>query len=130
MTKTTDWFLPEDQRTALASYLAEFKDVVPVHLFTKSGRNEAYADFARKLMRDIVRLTDKITLTEHRDDDAASTAFAVEHFPTLLVDPEKHSIRFTGAPAGEEGQAFLHALMMVSTANSHLSPAPGRSWPN
>ncbi len=121
-TKTTDWFLPEDQRTALASYLAEFKDVVPVHLFTKSGRNEAYAEFARNLMRDIVRLTDKITLTEHRDDDAASATFAVEHFPTLLVDPEKHSIRFTGAPAGEEGQAFLHALMMVSTANSHLSP--------
>ena len=122
MTTTREWFLPEDQRTALSSYLAEFREVAPVHLFLKSGHNEAYAEFARKLMGDLVRLTDKITLTEYLDDDAACAAFKVEHFPTLLIHPEAYAIRFTGAPAGEEGQAFLHALLMVSTRSSHLSP--------
>jgi thioredoxin reductase (NADPH) len=116
-----EWFLPEDQREALGEYLKDFKEVVPVHLFVKAGQNDAYADFARNLMTDLARLTDKITLTLHSDDDKASESFAVTRFPTLLIAPEKYSIRFTGAPAGEEGQAFLHALMMVSTGNSFLS---------
>jgi thioredoxin reductase (NADPH) len=119
--KNTEWFLPEDQRKALATYLKDFKEVVPVHLFVKAGQNDAYADFAHNLMKDLVRLTDKVTLSLHSDDAKASDSFAVTRFPTLLIAPEKYSIRFTGAPAGEEGQAFLHALMMVSTGNSFLS---------
>ncbi|MBE1425735.1 thioredoxin reductase (NADPH) [Desulfomicrobium macestii] len=119
--KKDEWFLPEDQRKALASYLKDFKEVVPVHLFVKSGQNDAYADFAQNLMKDLVRLTDKVTLSVHSEDDAANSKYAVERFPTLLIAPEKYSIRFTGAPAGEEGQAFLHALMMVSTGKSFLS---------
>jgi thioredoxin reductase (NADPH) len=119
--KNTEWFLPEDQRKALATYLKDFKEVVPVHLFVKAGQNDAYADFAHNLMKDLVRLTDKVTLSLHLDDAKASASFAVTRFPTLLIAPEKYSIRFTGAPAGEEGQAFLHALMMVSTGNSFLS---------
>lgn len=118
---TTEWFLPEDQRKALAGYLKDFKDTVPVHLFVRPGHNDAYADFAHNLMKDLVRLSDKITLSLHSNDDKANTSFAVTRFPTLLVAPEKYSIRFTGAPAGEEGQAFLHALMMVSTGRSFLS---------
>lgn len=117
----TEWFLPEDQRKALGEYLREFKETVPVHLFVKPGRNDAYADFARKLMQDMVRLTDKVTLHLHEDEAAANEKHGVTRFPTLLIDPERYSIRFTGAPAGEEGQAFLHALMMVSTRRSFLS---------
>ncbi|PKN43474.1 MAG: thioredoxin reductase [Deltaproteobacteria bacterium HGW-Deltaproteobacteria-18] len=119
--KNNDWFLPEDQRKALSSYLKDFKEVVPVHLFVKPGQNDAYADFAQNLMKDLVRLTDKVTLSVHSQDEAANSKYAVERFPTLLIAPEKYSIRFTGAPAGEEGQAFLHALMMVSTGKSFLS---------
>lgn len=117
----TEWFLPEDQRKALGEYLREFKETVPVHLFVKPGRNDAYADFARKLMQDMVRLTDKVTLHLHEDEAAANEKHGVTRFPTLLIDPDRYSIRFTGAPAGEEGQAFLHGLMMVSTRRSFLS---------
>ncbi len=117
----TEWFLPEDQRKALGEYLREFKETVPVHLFVKPGQNDAYADFARKLLQDMVRLTDKLTLQLHEDEAAANEKYGVTRFPTLLIDPDRYSIRFTGAPAGEEGQAFLHALMMVSTRRSFLS---------
>lgn len=39
MTKSTntEWFLPEDQRKALSVGLKDFKEVVPVHLFVKTG---------------------------------------------------------------------------------------------
>jgi thioredoxin reductase (NADPH) len=117
----TEWFLPEDQRKALAQYLGEFQETVPVHLFVSAGKNDAYADFARKLLQDIARLTGKVVLHLHENDEAASTKYGVTRFPTLLIAPEKYSIRFTGAPAGEEGQAFLHALMMVSTGRSFLT---------
>jgi thioredoxin reductase (NADPH) len=116
-----DWFLPEDQRQALVAYLKDFKDVVPVHLFIKPGRNDAYAEFALKLTQDLARLSEKITLAVHQDDAEANARYKVERFPTLLIDPERYAIRFTGAPAGEEGQAFLHALMMVSVGKSFLS---------
>ncbi len=119
--KNDEWFLPEDQRKALASYLKDFKEVVPVHLFMRPGQNDAYAEFAHNLMKDLVRLSDKITLNLHSEDKKANAKFGVERFPTLLIAPEKYSIRFTGAPAGEEGQAFLHALMMVSTGQSFLT---------
>jgi thioredoxin reductase (NADPH) len=119
--KDTEWFLPEDQRTALSEYLKSFKEAVPVHLFVKAGQNDAYAEFALKLMKDLSRLTDMVTLELHEDDADANTKYAVSRFPTLLIDPDRYSIRFTGAPAGEEGQAFLHALMMVSTRQSFLS---------
>ena len=119
--KKTEWFLPEDQRQALAAYLKDFRDTVPVHLFVKPGHNDAYADFAHSLMKDLARLTDKITLSLHAEDEAANAKYAVTRFPTLLIAPDKYAIRFTGAPAGEEGQAFLHALMMVSTGKSFLS---------
>ena len=123
MTKSTntEWFLPEDQRKALAGFLKDFTEAVPVHLFVKPGENDAYADFAHSLMKDLVRLSDKISLNLHSEDEKANKAFGVTRFPTLLIAPEKYSIRFTGAPAGEEGQAFLHALMMVSTGKSFLS---------
>jgi len=124
MTKSTqnsDWFLPEDQRKALAGYLKEFKETVPVHLFIKSGQNDPYADFSRKLLQDMARLTDKVTLVLHENDAEADKKFGVERYPTLLIAPEQYSIRFSGAPAGEEGQAFLHALMMVSVKNSFLA---------
>ena len=116
-----EWFLPEDQRTALATYLKDFKEVVPVHLFLKPGKNDAYADFTLSLMKDLVRLTDKVTLSLHQDDSKANATYRVERFPTLLIAPDLYAIRFTGAPAGEEGQAFLHALMMVSLKKSFLS---------
>mgnify|MGYP001222888675 CR=1 FL=1 len=121
MTKETEWFLPEDQRKALSQYLGEFREQVPVHLFTKPGENDAYADFCRKLLQDLVRLTDKVTLELHEDDADANAKYGVERFPTLLIHPGRYAIRFTGAPAGEEGQAFLHALMMVSNEKSFLS---------
>ena len=123
MTKAAnaEWFLPEDQRKTLSAYLKDFKEVVPVHLFVKSGENDAYADFAHNLLKDLARLTDRITLELHSDDELSNEKFGVTRFPTLLVAPEKYAIRFTGAPAGEEGQAFLHALMMVSTGRSFLS---------
>jgi len=117
----TEWFLPEDQRKALGEYLREFRETVPVHLFVKPGRNDAYAEFARKLMQDLARMTDKVVLFLHEDDVDANGKHRVTRFPTLLIDPDRYSIRFTGAPAGEEGQAFLHALMMVSTRRSFLS---------
>ncbi len=120
-TPNNEWFLPEDQRKAVAAYFKDFQQVVPVHLFVKPGQNDAYADFSRQLLRDLTRLTSKVELVLHEDDAAANEKYQVTRFPTLLIAPDRYAIRFTGAPAGEEGQAFLFALMMVSTGKSFLS---------
>ncbi len=118
---SNDWLLSEDQQKALLEFLEDFKNTVSVHLFVKTGENDAYADFSRKLVKDLARLNDKIIVEEHTDDVQAQEKYQVERFPTLLIAPDMYSIRFTGAPAGEEGQAFLFGLLMASTGNSHLT---------
>jgi thioredoxin reductase (NADPH) len=41
--------------------------------------------------------------------------------PTLLIAPEKYSIRWLGAPMGEEARSFLETLILVGLDKSHLS---------
>ncbi|GAB1410087.1 FAD-dependent oxidoreductase [Desulfovibrionales bacterium] len=118
-----EWFLPQDQRDALRDFFKDFAQTVSVHVFARSGHNDAYADFALKLLGDMAQLSPKIQVFIHANDDVANTTYQVTRFPTLLLDPDRVQIRFTGAPAGEEGQVLLHALAMLSTRTSHLTQA-------
>lgn len=116
-----EWFLPQDQRDALAEFFKGFAQTVPVHVFTMSGHNDAYADFAVQLVQDMAQLSSKIEVFIHSNDEVANARYQVTRFPTLLLDPDAFQIRFTGAPAGEEGQVLLHALAMLSARASGLT---------
>ncbi|NLY42290.1 MAG: thioredoxin reductase, partial [Desulfovibrionales bacterium] len=116
-----EWFLPQDQRDALAEFFKGFAQTVPVHVFTMSGHNDAYADFAVQLVQDMAQLSSKIEVFIHSNDEVANARYQVTRFPTLLLDPDVFQIRFTGAPAGEEGQVLLHALAMLSARASGLT---------
>ena len=45
----------------------------------------------------------------------------VANSPTLLIAPEKYSIRWLGAPMGEEARTFLELLILVGLGQSQLS---------
>ena len=41
--------------------------------------------------------------------------------PTLLLDPEHYSIRYLGAPVGEEARTLLQAFILIGLQKSNLS---------
>lgn len=115
------WFLPEDTRTALTDLFAKFQAPVDLEVFTASGVNDSYNDFARKFITDLTRLSPKVRAAFHNLDSVEARKRGVDRSPTILLAPDRLSVRFTGAPAGEEGRTFMTALILASTGKSGLS---------
>jgi thioredoxin reductase (NADPH) len=73
------------------------------------------------LIKEIAEVDKRIKPEFHKVGDAASKKYGVTRSPTLLVTPDKYSIRFTGAPLGEEGQSLIMSIMMASIGQSVVS---------
>lgn len=67
-----------------------------------------------QLMNELVSISNgKIEYMTNKLQDMHKELLGVERGPILLIG-EKAEIRYTGAPIGEEGWAFLEALLLVS----------------
>ena len=120
--KKDEWLLDEESRKHLGEVFKEHLDAeVRVLLFTAKGENEPYAEYARKLLRDVHRIDSRIGFEELGLDSEPAQKYGVDRSPTLLIQPETYAIRFTGAPAGEEAQSFIQTLVLVSAGDSGLS---------
>jgi thioredoxin reductase (NADPH) len=117
----SDWFLPEDARKSLTEIFAKFQRPVTVEVFLQAGVNEAYNEFVDKFVRDLARLSPKIEASFHTLDEPKAKERGVDRSPTLLVAPDRYAIRFSGAPAGEEGRTFMTALVLAAAGVSGLS---------
>ncbi len=115
------WFIPKDSRGHLKEQFKALKEKVIIEIFTKTGENEPYNELAIKFATELSRLTDKIEVRLNKIGDAKAKKYDVTRSPTVLINPEQYHIRYTGAPAGEEGVSFLQAIMMVSLRESGLS---------
>ncbi|AGW12853.1 FAD-dependent oxidoreductase [Megalodesulfovibrio gigas] len=115
------WFLPEDARKALLETFKALRDDVPLEVFTREGENDPYNDFLRKFVRDLGRLDAKIKPVYHTLDSDRARELQVTFSPTLCVVPGKYSLRYLGAPLGEEGRSFIQAILLASSGESHLS---------
>ena len=118
-----DWFIPEESRTYLAKLFTGLVSPVELRLFTHQGEHEEYADFTRRFCTDLTRLSDKITLAEVEIDAPEAATRGVAVSPTVLIAPDRYDIRFSGAPAGEEGRSFIEAIALCSLGKSGLRQA-------
>ncbi|GAB6035675.1 FAD-dependent oxidoreductase [Fundidesulfovibrio butyratiphilus] len=118
-----EWFLPEKNRQQLTELFAELVHPVNIHIFTLPGAGDVFNDFLIHFARDLARVSDKILPHYHTIGDEMSQSKGVSHSPTLLIEPERYSIGFLGAPLGEEGRSFVEAVLMASKRDSGLSPA-------
>lgn len=120
-TEKTDWFLPKDIQKQLAETFKSLKNPVSLELFTQQDVNEEFSDYTIKFCADLARISDKITVTQHKIPSPRADELGVSASPTLCVAPDDYHIRFLGAPLGEEGKAFITAIMLVSLGMSGLS---------
>jgi thioredoxin reductase (NADPH) len=107
--------LTADMRSTLKENFKLLRDPVTLLLFTKEGVNDQYNGIARELITEIAGLEQKLRAEFHTVGDEASKQYGVHRSPTLLIEPEKYRIRFTGAPLGEEGRTLVLAIIMAST---------------
>jgi len=114
-------FLPRDTRDYLSEQFRLLKEKVILEVFTKKGQNDPYNEFTVKFATDLGKLSDKIEVRFNKVGDARAKKYKVSRSPTLLINPEQYQIRFTGAPAGEEGRSFIAAILKVSLRESGLS---------
>jgi thioredoxin reductase (NADPH) len=94
---------------------------VPLYLFTQEGHNDVYNHAAKEVVRSFAELGSKIELHELSLDHELARQYQIDTSPTVLFDPEHYSIRFLGAPMGEEGRTLLEAVVLTGLRKSNLS---------
>ena len=109
----------------LAAKIAALLDGLPysvtIHLFTKKGRNDAFNDAARDVISVFSQLSNKVKFEEHGLDQELARKWNIQQSPTILLEPEHYRIRWLGAPAGQEAQAFLQAILLIGNRQGALS---------
>jgi thioredoxin reductase (NADPH) len=111
----------EQAQAQLIEVFRKMPHEVPLILFTRRAKNDAFSDAARQLIRSVREITPKVSLLEFDLDHETARKFNVTHAPTLLFDPERYHVRWMGAPVGEEGKTFVEALIMMGYRNTNLT---------
>jgi len=127
MQDTVDTEAPQSDMASQA-YLNQLKQTfeqlpndIPLLLFTAEGQEDAFTQANRQVIRAFRELSDKITIREHHLDHELAQKYNITSSPTLLIAPERYSIRWLGAPMGEEARTLLETLILVGVGQSHLS---------
>jgi thioredoxin reductase (NADPH) len=107
----------------LSRILSGLKQEIPIFLFTQGGKNDVFNDAARQALRFFRQMTDKIVLREFDLNHEMAQQMGIDRSPTLVFDPDKHNVRWLGAPLGEEGRIFLEVLLRIGTGKSDLNDA-------
>ena len=115
--------ITDDVKAQLRETFKDLKDDVYIEVFTKKGLNDPFNEAVIKLIKAIAEITPKIRPMFYKIGDGVSKKRGVERSPTLLINPDRYSIRFTGAPLGEEGRSLIISILMASTGKVLLSEA-------
>ena len=94
---------------------------IPLLLFADRGADNVFAQAARQVIRAFRELSPRITLKEYDLTHELARKHQVTSSPTLIIAPDRYSIRWLGAPMGEEARTFLELLLLVGTGKSSLS---------
>jgi thioredoxin reductase (NADPH) len=111
----------EQAQARMSALFAEMPQAVPLVLFSHPGSEDVFSRAVKEIIQVIQRFTPKVTLEEYDLNHKLARKWGVDHVPTLLFDPEHLRIRWQGAPLGEEGRAFVEALVMIGYRKSNAS---------
>lgn len=113
--------IPLDIKEKLREEFKILKRRIAIYVFTREGENEQFNLFSIKLVQELSQLSDKIEVKFYKISEPESEKYNIKRSPTILIDPENFNIRYTGAPAGEEGRSFIESILMASLGFSVLA---------
>ena len=105
----------------LKSTFEQMPNDMPLYLFVAKGQEDVFAQANRQIIRAFRELSSKITMREYDLSHELAQKWNVTSSPTLIIAPDKYSIRWLGAPMGEEARTFLEILILVGLGQSNLS---------
>jgi len=111
----------EEFTNQLGSIFAKLPEKIDIFLFTQKGEESVFSQTARHVIQAFEGLSSKIHFEEFDLDHEMATKWNVTTSPTILFNPGQYSIRWLGAPMGEEGRTFLEILMLIGLGSSKLT---------
>jgi thioredoxin reductase (NADPH) len=121
MKQKKNLLIPEESRVILRKEFSQLNEAVKIMIFTADKENRPFNEYSVNLLRELAETSAKIKPVFEEIAGDSAQKYGVTKAPTLLVQPDKYNIRFTGAPAGEETRTLLLAIMMASTGSTILS---------
>jgi thioredoxin reductase (NADPH) len=120
-----DVLLPPEARKVLSEDFTQLEHPVSVYIFTdeENRENRPFNEFAVKFLGELSEISDRIRPVFEKTSGDIAKKYGVSRSPVILIEPEKYDIRLIGAPAGEEAQTLMIALLMASTGRTILSDA-------
>jgi thioredoxin reductase (NADPH) len=117
------WSLPEDAKQVLLERFQVLKEKVVLEVFTAKKQENPFDGLTVTFAQALGALTDKIEVHLNTIGDKKSKDYQVTRSPTVLLQPQRYKLRYTGAPFGEEGRSFIEAIILISRNESNLSAA-------
>jgi thioredoxin reductase (NADPH) len=113
--------IPEESRTLLRKEFRQLNEDIKIIVFTDDKANKPFNEYSVNLLSELAETSEKIKPIFEKITEDTAQKYGISGTPTLLVQPDKYNIRFTGAPAGEETRTLLLSIMMASTGSTVLS---------
>lgn len=113
-----------DERAFIQQLRTTFEQLpndIDLYLFTDPAKDDVFSQSTRQVVRAFREFTDRINFREYNLHHELASKWHVDSSPTLLISPEKFSIRWIGAPMGEEARILLETLILVGLGKSNLS---------
>jgi thioredoxin reductase (NADPH) len=121
--KSERWSLPEDAKNVLHERFKVLKEKVVLEVFTAQKQENPFDELTVTFAQALGALTDKIEVHLNTIGDKKSKEYMVTRSPTVLLQPQRYKLRYTGAPFGEEGRSFIEGIILASRNESNLSAA-------
>lgn len=93
---------------------------IDIYMFASKVGDDVFIQANRQIIRAFRELTSRITFREYDLEHDLARKWNADISPTLIIAPERYSIRWLGAPMGEEGRTFLETLLLVGMGQSNL----------
>ncbi|HVQ00548.1 MAG TPA: FAD-dependent oxidoreductase [Candidatus Thermoplasmatota archaeon] len=117
------WSLPEDAKQVLLERFKNLQEKVVLEVFTAKQHENPYDELTMTFAQALGTLSDKIEVHLNTIGDKKAKDYQVTRSPTILLQPQRYKLRYTGAPFGEEGRSFIEAILLVSHHDKLLSPS-------
>jgi glutaredoxin-like protein len=120
--------LDEGIKSQIHEVFVELKHPVDIIFFGSETENCEYCKDTLELLKDVVAISDKLSLQSFELEDSPEIAqkYEVDKAPGIVLlyggDPTNLGIRFAGIPAGHEFTSLINDIVFVSQRESGLAP--------
>lgn len=110
-----------DAKAALMDLFKTLPNTIEIHLFNSSKKDDVLSRNAKEIIKIFSGLTDKIVFKEYKHSHDLVKKWHIDHFPSMVISPDRYRIQWLGVPGGEEGKAFTETILMIGFERNGLS---------